>query len=81
MKYKGIDISQWEENLNYKTMVKELDFVVIREGYRKTRDKQFLNHVNGFRNAGIKEIQVFHFLYPLNKEDPKLEAQSCIKNV
>ena len=81
MKYKGIDISQHQENLNYKIMAKELDFVVIREGYRKTQDEQFLNHVNGFRNVGIREIQVYHFLYPLNKKDPKLEAQSCIKNV
>lgn len=81
MKFKGIDISQWQTGLNYKAMAKDLDFVILREGYRKTQDQMFLTHLNGFRNAGVPVIGVYHFLYALNNADAKAEALNCIKNV
>ena len=81
MKYKGIDISQWQTSLNYKAMAKDLDFVILREGYRKTQDQMFLTHLNGFRSAGVPVIGVYHFLYALNNADAKAEALNCIKNV
>ena len=49
MKYKGTDISQWQEGLDYGKMAKSLDFVLLREGYRKTQDKMFIEHFS-FRN-------------------------------
>ena len=81
MKYKGIDISQWQTNLNYKAMAEDLDFVILREGYRKSQDSMFLTHLKGFQNAGVPVIGVYHFLYALNIDDAKAEAKSCIKNI
>ena len=38
-KLKGIDVSEWQNTgLDYATMAKNLDFVILREGYRKTMD-------------------------------------------
>ena len=80
-KYKGIDVSEWQTGLDYTTVSKQIDFVVLREGYRKTRDKMFMTHVNGFRALGTPIIGVYHFLYPLNNQQAKDEALSCIANV
>ena len=77
----GIDISEWQTGLDYTTMSKNIDFVIIREGYRKTRDKMFMTHVNGFRALGVPIIGVYHFIYALSSADAKKEAESCIANV
>ena len=78
---KGIDISEWQTGLDYTTMAKNLDFVIIREGYRQSRDKMFTTHVAGFKAARLPIKGVYHFIYALNNQDAKREAESCIKNV
>jgi len=80
-KHKGIDISEWQTGLDYTTLAKQIDFVIIREGYRRSRDKMFLTHVNGFRALGTPIIGVYHFMYPLTNQQAKDEALSCIANV
>lgn len=78
---KGIDISEWQSGLNYMTMSKHIDFVILREGYRQSRDKMFQTHVNGFRAAGCKILAVYHFIYATDNQAAKKEAESCIANV
>ena len=78
---KGIDISEWQTGLDYTTMAKNLDFVILREGYRQTKDKMFATHVAGFRAAKLPIKGVYHFIYALNNQDAKREAESCLKNV
>ena len=78
---KGIDISEWQTGLDYATMAKHLDFVIIREGYRQAQDKMFTAHVNGFRAAHIPIKGVYHFIYALNNQQARQEAESCIRNV
>lgn len=80
-KLKGIDISEWQTGLDYTTMAKSLDFVILREGYRTSRDKMFLTHLNGFRAARVPIQGVYHFIYALNNDQAKQEALNCIKNV
>ena len=77
---RGCDISEWQEIGDY-TPFKSLDFVILREGYRKTIDKQFLNHVSGFRSVNVPIVGVYHFLYSLTVEDARQEALSCLANI
>ena len=78
---KGLDISEWNENLNYTKLASQIDFVIPREGCRQRIDKQFLTHVNGFKNAGVKIPGVYHFIYALNETGAIQEAKSAISNV
>lgn len=83
MALKGIDISQHQgSNIDAKKVKKAgINFVIIREGYRKQIDKHFLTNVKKFKEAGIDIHGVYHFAYPLNRNDAIEEAKSCIKNV
>ena len=78
---KGIDISYYQWDVDYTKVAKQIDFVILREGYRKTIDTAFIRHVNGFKSAGVPIIGVYHFIYALNESDALLEAKSCIANV
>ena len=82
MTLKGIDISQWQGNIDAKKVKDDgIDFVIIRQGYRQAIDKHFLTNVKKFKDAGIAIHGVYHFAYALNKNDAIKEAKSCIKNV
>ena len=78
---KGIDISEHNSGLDYTTLSRQIDFVIIREGYRQAKDKLFLTHVNGFKAARTPIIGVYHFIYATSSDAARKEAQSCIKNV
>lgn len=80
LKKYGADISEWQAISDY-TPFKTLDFVILREGYRESIDKRFLQHVAGFQKAGVKIQGVYHFIYALNADDAKKEAQSCLANI
>ena len=54
---KGCDVSEWQVIGDY-TPFKCLDFVILREGYRKTIDKQFLTHVSGFRSVNVELMAI-----------------------
>lgn len=78
---KGIDISQWQGKVDFSKVKTQVDFVILREGYRQTIDPRFLEYVQGCKAAGILIHGVYHFLYPLNNQDVIAEAKSCIANV
>ena len=82
MKLKGIDISEWQPDVNF-TLVKKdgIKFAILREGCGNRIDKQFLKHVEGCTKNGITILGVYHFLYPLSVADARKEAKSCIKNL
>ena len=44
-------------------MAKNVDFVILREGYRKTVDPKFMEYVNGCKKNGIPIKGVYHFCY------------------
>lgn len=60
---KGIDISYWQDNVDLqKAKADGVQFVILREGYRKTVDKRFLDNVKKAKNAGLP-VAVYHFIY------------------
>lgn len=80
-KIKGMDISEWQGTIDFAKAAKDVKFVIIREGYRKTVDKKFFEYVKGFQAAGVPIQGVYHFIYAMTNEDARLEAENCIKNV
>ena len=55
--YKGIDISQYQKNINWSTLSKNIDFAILRAGYgdnwTSQDDKMFKDHVNNCNNYNI----------------------------
>lgn len=81
-KTKGIDVSYWQGNIDFNKVVKdEIDFVILREGYRQTIDEKFLQYVQQCKKSELPIVGVYHFLYSLNETDAINEAKNCIKNV
>lgn len=78
---KGIDISEWNNGLDYTTLSKHIDFAILREGCRTRKDYLFDTHINGCRAARIPIRGVYHFIYAVNNAQAKAEAESCLKNV
>lgn len=77
---KGMDISAWQEEIDFSKAKADVDYAIIREGYRKTIDKYFLANVKGCKANGIEVHGVYHFIYATNKQEAIEEADSCIKN-
>ena len=88
-KIKGIDISYWQGDIDFKKvkMSEDIKFVILREGYRQTMDKRFMDYVFGCRTWGIPIHGVYHFVYLLNdrytsnSETGRLNAESCLRNI
>ena len=60
---KGIDISYWQDNVDLQKAKKDgVQFVILREGYRKTIDKKFIENVKKAQDAGLP-VAVYHFIY------------------
>ena len=78
---KGIDISEWQENVDFSKVKKDVDFVILREGYGQTIDKYFLQYVNGCKKHGITIVGVYHFCYSTSSAEVREEAKSCLKNI
>lgn len=76
---KGIDISQWQGDINFDLVKSKIDFVVIRCGYGSTIDPKFLRNVNGFRNARVDISGVYHFMYAIDAEEAKKNARKAIE--
>ncbi|MBQ1779747.1 MAG: hypothetical protein IIZ93_16460, partial [Acidaminococcaceae bacterium] len=81
-KTKGLDISYHNGSIDFKKVAAAgIDFIIPREGYRKTIDSKFLEYVKQAKAAGISIPGVYHFMYPLTEADVEKEAASCIANV
>lgn len=81
MAKKGIDISQWQGTVDFAKVKTQVDFAILREGYRQTIDPKFLEYVQECKDNDILIHGVYHFLYPLNNQDVIAEAKSCIANM
>lgn len=88
-KQKGIDISYWQGDIDFKKvkMSDDIKFAILREGYRQTMDKRFMDYVFGCRTWGIPIAGVYHFIYMMNDrvtsntETGRLNAESCLRNI
>lgn len=79
MKLKGIDISKWQGNINFKE-VKEagIDFVIIRAGYGTTgKDAKLEANVRGCERVGLP-YGFYHYSYARNLDEAKKEVNNFL---
>ncbi len=78
---KGIDISYHQGNIDFKKVKnsKEVDFIVLRQGYRKAIDAKFIEYVKECKNNNIP-IMVYHFIYT-NGATIQENAQATFDNI
>ena len=82
MEYRGIDVSKYQGDINFKK-VKDagIQFVIIRIGYgqyESQKDPKFERNYEGFRNVGIP-IGVYLYSYAKSVADAKKEAEVTLK--
>lgn len=85
IRFKGIDVSKWNGNIDWKKVKNSgIDFAIIREGYGKKSptqvDKKFKENIEGAKNEGI-HVGAYHFSYADSINDAKLEAEFCLENI
>ena len=77
---KGIDVSYWQDNIDWSKAKKDgVQFAVLREGYRNTIDKRFIENVKGCQKNGIA-VMVYHFIYTDNASTVD-NAKSTVANM
>ena len=81
MKIKGIDVSQWQGNIDWsKVKSSGIEFAILREGYRKTVDNKFLQNAQEAKTAGVPILGVYHFIYTDGATIAQ-NAQSTVDNI
>lgn len=82
--FKGIDVSQFQENIDFNKVKKSgIDFVIIRAGFGKyanQKDPYFESHYKAAKAAGLK-VGAYWYSYAASVEDAKAEAQTCINAI
>ncbi len=85
----GIDMSQWQGNVNWKKIKSAgVDFVMLRIGYGKGRygassctiDPKFQSYMNGAKNVGIP-IGIYFYSYATTPKQAQQEAEFVIENI
>ena len=70
-----IDVSTWQENLDYKQLkASGVDGIIIRAGFSTTLDNEFYNHIKGTLEAGFEYIGAYWFGYAANTDEARAEA-------
>lgn len=79
---KGIDISEWQTDVDYmKLKAQGVEFAIIRCGFGKNsnqKDKMFEKHYAGLKYAGIK-VGCYLYSYCNKVENAILEARNCLE--
>lgn len=79
MSIKLIDISYWQGNLDFKKLKSAgINHIILRAGYRTTKDQRFDQYAKACQAVGIKIIGAYWFSYALNVTQAKNEAKLCI---
>lgn len=82
MSKKGIDVSVWQGNIDWKKVKNSgVEFAIIRTGYGRNDpnqvDKKFKQNISGAKAAGIK-LGAYHYSYAESTEDAANEAEFCL---
>lgn len=79
---RGIDLSCWQEKVNYLELKAQgIEFAIIRCGFGKNisqKDSKFEDHYAGLKYAGIK-IGAYLYSYASTIEGAKAEAKNCLE--
>ena len=77
---KAIDLSKYNIVTDYKTMAKQIQYVIIRVGYRSsttgiiTEDKLFKTHIENCISNGVKNIGCYFYDQSINEEEAVEQA-------
>jgi GH25 family lysozyme M1 (1,4-beta-N-acetylmuramidase) len=76
-----IDISTWNNNVNYRAVRSDgISAAILRAGFGREVsqiDSQFENHYKGCRDAGLK-IGIYWYSYADSVSDAETEARACL---
>ncbi|MDO4945132.1 MAG: glycoside hydrolase family 25 protein [Ruminococcus sp.] len=79
---KGIDISQYQTNVDFKKVKSAgYSYVIIRAGYgrySKQKDPQFETHYKNAKSAGLN-VGAYWYSYATSVEEAKQEAAVCLE--
>ena len=79
---KGIDVSQHQKTIDWKTVANEIDFAIIRCGYgsdfKSQDDKYWASNVAACKKYGIP-FGVYLYSYATNAEKAKSEAEHVLR--
>lgn len=82
--FKGIDVSQFQGDIDFKKVkASGVDFVIIRAGfgrYAHQKDPFFEQNYKAAKAAGLK-VGAYWYSYAVSVEDAKAEAQTCINAI
>lgn len=77
---KGIDVSEWQENIDWQA-VKDAgyQFVIVRTSFGTNGkvDASFYDHVEGAKDAGL-EVGAYHYSHATNVSEALAEAQTFV---
>lgn len=77
---KAIDISEYQRNVDWGKVSKNIDYILLRSGYGySTEDKMFMSHVAGAKANDLPIKGIYHFSYSLTPADAIIEAEFAIK--
>lgn len=81
MKKNGIDVSQWQGDINWGDV--KTDFAIIRAGYGREKsqvDTKFEQNYNGAKAAGIP-VGAYWYSYAMSADEARVEAQAFINTI
>lgn len=78
---KGIDVSKWQGTIDWaKVKADGIDFVIIRAGYSRYADPNFVRNYAGAKAAGLS-VGAYWYSYALSTNDAAAEAAACIRTI
>ena len=79
MQIKGVDVSSWQKNIDYKLLKENgIRFVIIRAGYGTVEDSGLATHVEGCLENDI-DFGYYWYSYADSIPDVQEEAAACLK--
>ena len=80
MKLKGVDISYWNGSIDFDTLKKNVDFVMIRAGTGLQLDTNFRRNISECNRVGLP-CGIYWFCYALNENEARAEARLALSVV
>lgn len=76
----GIDVSSWNGSIDWSKAKNDIDFAILRIGFRTTLDSRFLEYAAGCEKYGIP-YGVYHYSYATTGSGAQEEAQWVINTL
>ena len=70
---KGIDISAWQENIDWQAMVDSgVQFVIIKLGQECRLDSSFIDHINSAKEHGMK-LGIYYYTRATSIQEAQMD--------